>query len=218
MYLHYRWKMGVLWIAPPIIALFGVYKENALFSLGKTHEALLPLSVMILLAALLIPRLRRFLLITLCYVMAFLNIIAYNRLIEEPLPGSLNYTWALTVRILALDGVIFLALLAAALETIRSGAVWARRCYFLSVGLYFGGMGIREYAWDHSIRGVALCITGLAAVVGAVMARDDLEIESETLDDASKQETLLAAHKQALAAKEWRESSNTPDDKTEISS
>jgi hypothetical protein len=202
------------WLAtcfgPPILAGFVVSNEAPLTALSRTHEAMLPLAVMLLMAALLQQRLRQFLVVTLCYGVAFLAIRDTSRVTQIPLPPALNYDWVDALRPVGLWLVAALAVISAVAESIKPGAVWARRCYFGASGLYFAGVGLINYAANHSWRGIVLCVTGGMAFLGCLFAQQIVADEAvasdeEELSDELAQQAREASHRAALQTKEWRD-------------
>jgi hypothetical protein len=197
-----------LYLAPPVVAGIAVWNEVRLTELSRTHEATLPLAIMLLMSALLQPRLRQYLVVTLCYGVAFLAIRDTDRVLQMPLPAALNYDWADALRPISLRAVAVLAAIAGVAESVKPGTVWARRCYFGASALYFTGLGVMNYASSHSWRGMALIVTGLTAFVGCILAHlvvaAEVVSDDELPNDELAQQAREAAHRAALQTKEWR--------------
>jgi len=197
------------YVVPPLVAAFAVWKEPLLTRLSRSHEAMLPLAIMLLLAALLHPRLRQYLVVTLCYGVGCLALHDEQRLARVPLPAALNYDWVDAMRPIGLWLVAGLAAVSGMVETMKPGTVWARRCYFGAAGVYFTGLGFVNYLTFHSWQGVVLSFTGLAAFGGCIMAHRVAAAEAEEAedppDDEILQQTRDTAHHTALRAKEWRD-------------
>lgn len=196
-------------VLPPLLAAFAVWKEPVLNQLGRTHEAMLPLAIMLLLAAILHPQLRQYLVVTLCYGVACLAVHDAQRVAQVPLPAALNYDWVDALRPIGLGAVAVLAAVSGLAETAHPGAVWARRCYFGAAALYFTGLGITNYLMFHSWQAILLCITGITATGGCVMAHRVVAAEAlpdeELPSDERVQQERDAAHHHVLQTKEWRD-------------
>jgi len=164
---------------------------------------------MLLMAALLQQRLRQFLVVTLCYGVGFLAVRDTNRVLQIPLPPALNYDWADALRPIGLWSVAALAAIAGVGESVKPGTVWARRCYFAASALYFTGVGMINYAANHSWRGVVLIFTGITALIGCLFAHRVVEAEVVVSDedvpsDEVAQQKREEAHRAALKTKEWQ--------------
>lgn len=201
-------ELGISLVAPALLALCVVQLEPAFTAWTQGREAILPLSMLLLLSALLHPRLRRLLIVTLCYGVAFLAL--RDALHAQRLPPEMDYDIIAEARPAALILVAGLAAFAAVAETLRPGTTWARRCYFGAAALYFTGIGIINYGWHKSWQSLMLCATGLIALFGCLFAHrivaDEIEAETEeTVNDEALQREREAAHRQVLRAKEWRD-------------
>lgn len=194
---------------PPLLAGFVVSKEPLLTRLSQSHEAVLPLATMLLLAALLHPQLRHYLVVTLCYGVGCLALHDAQRVEQVPLPAALNYDWVDGLRPIGLWLVAGLTAVSGLAETMKPGTIGARRCYFGAAGLYFSGLGIVNWLTFHSWQGVVLCFTGVTAFGGCIMAdrvaAAEAMDEPEMPDDEILQQTRDTAHRAALQAKEWRD-------------
>ncbi len=195
-------------VVPALVALVVVLLEPVLTIWMKGRESVLPLAMLLLLSAMLHPRLRYLLVITLCYGVAFLAL--RDALRVQPLPPVMDYDLIEAARPAALCLVAGLATLAAIGETLRPGAVWARRCYFGAAALYFSGIGLINFVWHNSWQSILLCITGVIALFGCLFAHrivaDETEEEEEVEEsDEIRQQEREAAHMSVLRAKEWRE-------------
>ncbi len=197
-------------IAPAILAGLAVLFEPRLTALAQGREAILPVVVFLLLSSLIHPRSRRLLVITLCYAVAFLAL--RDTFWPRPvvLPPLFDYAVLEDVRIACLLVVAVLAAVAGVGETVQSGAVWARRCYFGAASLYFTGLGVITYGWHGSWQAVLLCAMGAMALYGCLFApsivASEIEIEEEALiSDDAIQQRQLAAHARVLREKEWKD-------------
>jgi len=202
---------------PPLVALLAVWREPMLTAWAQRHEAVLPLGLFLLLWSLLHSRLRYLLVITLCCGVSFLAFRDVFRTAGQPLPPQLDYDFIAASRPAALLVVSALALVAAAVETIRPGTVWARRCYFGAAALYFMGTGVVNWLFNHSWQSVILALTGITAMFGCLFAHrivaseQQPDEEDEEVSDTALQQRTQAAHQQALKSKEWRDTSQESD-------
>lgn len=200
------------WAVPLLLAGGAVALEPWLTGLVAGREAALPLVVFVVLLALLHPRIRTLMTVTLCYGVACMAVRDVVMARNVPLPPNLDY---LIVDALRPVGLLLVAVLAAAAaigETVRPGTVWARRCYFGAAALYFTGTGVINYAWHGSWKGLLLCITGVMALLGSVLAHRIVASEQEEVleagdksSDEEEQRQRDLAHLQTLRAKEWHD-------------
>jgi hypothetical protein len=200
-------------IIPACAALLVVLLEPVFTAWMKGRESVLPLAMLLLLSALLHPRLRHLLIVTLCFGVAFLAL--RDALHVQLLPPMIDYDIIDEVRPAALLIVAGLAAIAAVIESLRPGTVWARRCYFGAAALYFTGIGIINYGWHGSWQSVMLCVTGVIALFGCLFAHrivaDEAAFEAEeVVNDEAIQQEREAAHRKVLRAKEWRDTLADP--------
>lgn len=199
------------WLLPPLVAFAAVSLEAYLSRLWGSHEALLPLVTLVLLAGMVHAELRQFLVVTFCFIVSFLALRDSILSLHMPLPPGLRYDFVDTLRPVALWFVAILAALAGAAETLRLGGLWARRCYFIAAAIYFTEMGILSFAWSHNAGSVFLMVTGVAALAGAVFAHKLADVsQPEEPDSLPPQqdvrlEALEAARHAAVRSKEWRD-------------
>jgi hypothetical protein len=204
-------------LAPALIAFVAVALEPALTAWSHDRAAALPLGTVLLLAVLLHSNMRHLLMITLCYGVSFLALRDIVRLPWSPLPQPLNYEEWEVLRLLDFILVAGLSATAAICETVRSGTVWARRCYFGAACLYFLGLGIITYFRHTSWQAILLAVTGVTAGMGCVFAHkivatEAIEAEADPLQsDEMLQQAREVAHRAALHAKEWRDTLTSPD-------
>ncbi len=197
-------------LIPALAACLIVALEAPLTQWAKQRESVLPISVFILLGALLQPRFRHLLVSTLCYGVSFL---ALRDMLSSRvfLPASLDYENIVRLRSLALLTVAMLAGVAGVAETLNPGTVWARRCYFIASALYFSGIGIINILIYPTWVAYVLAGTGIIAVFGAVFAArivaSDEEVPPVTRgDDEQEQREREERHRRTLRSKEWQDS------------
>lgn len=192
-------------------AVAAVYYEPAFSSWSRGQITALPLVTLLLLSALVHPRLRHMLMITLCFGVSFLALRDIVCLSQTPLPSPLNYEEWEALHVINLLFVAVLSATAAVTETIRPGTVWARRCYFGAAGLYFFGFGIVTYFRHTSWQAIVMIGTGITAGIGCAFAHRIVATETVDSDEAHMpsdemlQQAREAAHRAALQAKEWRD-------------
>lgn len=210
--------------ASAAVAMAAVYYETAFSMWSRGHAAALPLVTLLLLCALLHPRLRHMLMITLCFGVSFLALRDIVRLPQNPLPSPLNYEEWEALRVIDLLFVAALSAAAAVAETVRPGTVWARRCYFGAAALYFFGFGVLTYFRHTSWQAILLMGTGITAGIGCVFAHRIVATEVVDRDEALLpsdevlQQAREATHRAALQAKEWRDNFATVIDERDASS
>ena len=199
-----------------IVAAVAVFCEPWITEWTRGRAAVLPLATLLLLSTLVHPRLRYLLMITLCYGVSFLALRDLCRLSQIPLPAPLNYDAWEILRALDLLLVAGLSAGAGVSETVRPGAVWARRCYFGAAAGYFIGLGIVNFYRFGSWQSILLGTTGLTAAIGCVFAHRIMETEATELDtvglptDEMRQQNREAAHRARLQAREWRDTLTLP--------
>ena len=210
-----RLRSVVAAVAPALLAGLAVLFEPRLTAWAQGREAILPVVVFLLLSSLIHPVSRHLLVVTLCYAVAFLAL--RDTFWPRPLllPPLFDYTILEDVRIACLLVVAVLAAAAGVGETVQSGAVWARRCYFGAASLYFTGLGVITYGWHASWQALLLCAMGAMALYGCLFApsivASEIEIDEEALiSDDAIQQRQLAAHARALREKEWKDPGNVP--------
>jgi len=212
---HRRLHILGLLVIPVLVAYAAVANEYSLTDWASRRETALPVGICVLMAALLHPRFRHGLIITLCYGVAFMAIRDIGRVGHMPLPPSINYDFIDHARPAVLYMVAILSATAALAETFRPGEVWARRCYFGAAALYFTGLGIIHLSKYGSWQAIMLCVTGVTAIFGCVFAHtlvdteEVVEAEEEVLSDEAIQMRVEEAHRRALREKEWHDSSET---------
>lgn len=193
-------------------AALAVWLEQPLTVWFARRGATLPLALLLLLAALMHPRLRHLLLVTLNFGVAFLALRDMLRGGHLPLPPAYDYDTLQAARSVALLLVASLSVISALAEIWNPGTVWARRCYFGAASLYFSGMGLMGVLIHLTWRSLVLLFTGITALIACVTA-DTLVASEMQQEDAPEpvvsdevlQQAREAAHRAALQAKEWRE-------------
>jgi hypothetical protein len=172
---------------------------------------MLPILLFMLLSAILHPRLRALMIVTLCYGVAGMALRDAFFARSIPMPPDMDYLILDTARPIALCIIAALALAAAIGETRQPGTVWARRCYFSAAGLYFIGIGLINIGWHSSWRGYMLLATGLIALGGCLYAplivasEQEASLPDAPADEAQFQQERDDKHQRTLRIKEWRD-------------
>jgi len=198
-------------LTPPLIAGAAVLLESPLTRAFNNREAMLPILLFVLLSAILHPRLRALMIVTLCYGVAGMALRDAVSARSIPMPPDLDYLVLDTARPLALLFVAVLAIASAIGETRQPGTVWARRCYFGAAALYFIGIGLINIGWHSSWRGYMLFAIGLIAAGGCLFAHrivaSELEEEAEakTAEESPYQRDRNEEHRRNLRAIEWHD-------------
>lgn len=198
-------------LAPPLIAAAAVLLESPLTLAFNNREAMLPILLFALLSAILHPRLRALVIVTLCYGVAGMALRDAISARSIPMPPQLDYLILDTARPIALLFVAALAIAAAIGETRQPGTVWARRCYFGAASLYFIGIGLINIGWHSSWRGYMLFSIGLIAAGGCLFApriiASELEEEAQlkSAEESQYQQERNEEHRRNLRAKEWQD-------------
>ncbi len=197
-------------LLPLIVAAAIVSLERFWTGLTGPRDTVLPLATLMFLVAMLHPRLRHFLVITLCFVVCLFIIQARHRIDLLDLPDALRYDLFEAIRPLVVWSIAILAALAGIGESVHPGTDWARRCYFASATLFFLGLGVYDYGWHRSSRSIVLCVTGGVALLFCIFAHrlgneGAGDADAGELSDEGDQSSREAAHRAALIAKEWRD-------------
>jgi hypothetical protein len=204
---YHKLSRNILRLVIPLTAAFVVVRfENRLAAFAQDHPGILPVTLVALVAGLLYPAIRRWLIVTLCFgvgMLAMRDAFSVMRVPEQIdylfLESLYPYGWGL---------LALLACTAGAVEALSPGSVWARRCYFGAAFLYFFGHGALSFLRMHNWQSVVLMMSGLCSLYGIFTARrvvaTELEMEAEDEDlRALEQQRELRA--QRLAACEWHE-------------
>lgn len=197
-------------LLPPVFAALVIWLEPVALSLGRSREATLPFGTLILLAVLLHPRMRYFLVMTLCYAVAMLALRDTWKIGHFHTPFPIQSDLLEPAMLVGLWTVAVLATVAGIGESIQSGMLWVKRCYFAAAALYFFGLGLVNYELHGSWLAVVQIVSGLFALVCFIFADRTMLTEAgedadEPVNDEVLQQALEAAHRTALQAKEWRD-------------
>ena len=202
-------------LAPPLIAGAALLLEAPLTRAFNHREAMLPVVLFVLLSAVLHPRLRTLVIVTLCYGVAGMALRDAFSARSTPMPPDMDYLILDTARPVTLLLVAALAIASAIGETRQPGTVWARRCYFGAAALYFIGIGLINIGWHSSWRGYMLFVIGLIAAGGCfsasrIVASEQEEEQAEKdFADSQYQVERNEAHQRILQAKEWHDPKET---------
>ncbi len=171
---------------------------------------MLPLIMLLVGTTLLIPRLRNQVIVAMCFGVAFLAVRDSFHTHLWDVPFTMDRKLANILILCALLLIAALSIVAAVLETLNPGNVWARRLYFSAAALYCTGLGIRYYGPHGSLQTIVLCGTGLMAVFAGLYAHrivvpEQAEPVRHTMSDEAEQRLRDAEHLRALRDKEWQD-------------
>jgi len=195
-------------VLPPLVAGLCVLYSQRIMTWTATHETAFLLFLFAIVGCLLHVKMRRIVIITLCYGVSCLA--ARDIFFTMGLPASIRTGIYPALRMIALASISLLTLAAAAGESFFPGTVIARRCYFAGASLYFFGTGYINFIKLHSWQSMMMLITGAAALLAAIYARAIVESETEEALDLpgdSEDLTKLRAqeHHRRVLAKEWKD-------------
>lgn len=202
-----HWTRPALRLVVPLAAAFVViHLETPFAALAQRRPAVLPITMVALVAGLLSPYIRRWLIVTLCFGISLLA--WHDTFRDVPLPLEMSYPLVESIYPFLWGLLAVLAFVAGAAEALRPGSVWARRCYFAAASVYFSGHGLMAFLKQHDWQSIVLLVTGVISLVGAITAPRVVASESapDPLDDDLR--TLAEEREQRaarLAAREWRE-------------
>ena len=154
--------------APAIPALLAVLLEARLKRWAAEREAILPLILFLLISSLVYPRVRALMMVSLCYGVAFLALRDAIASSHQSLPPAIAYDFVEVLRPILYVIVAGLAIASAYIQTVNSGQVWARRCYFGAAAVYFLSTGVITYAGARGQQGIFLMICGGMALFGSL--------------------------------------------------
>ena len=200
----------LLFIATSVfVAAISVFLEKIITTAMEKREAVLPITLCLVLWAVLHSGLRRWMVVTLCYGVGFMALRDVTSARQYPLPPIIDYLWVDTARPLGLFVVFLLAASAGYGETVRPNNIWTKRCYFGAAGIYFLGIGLLNWLWHFSWRGVALTGTGVIALLGCLFANQIADTEEDGEEEIPNDEILQqqrdSIHYRTLLAKEWHD-------------
>ena len=193
---------------PPIIAMLSVLYSRQIMVWTTSHETAFLLFVFVIVGCLLHVKMRRIVIITLCYGVSCLA--ARDIFFTLGLPVGLRTGLYPAMRMLALGTISILTLAAAVCESLYPGTVIARRCYFAGAALYFFGTGYINFIQLHSWQSIMMLITGCSALGAAIYAKVIVESETEeALDLPADSEDLTQIraqeHHKRVLAREWKD-------------
>jgi hypothetical protein len=208
-----RWEQLPPWTrpaarltAPLLLAYLAITLEPYLTDLANHRPGVLPVAMVALIFAILIQRLRRWLIVTLCFGIFVLAL----RDMTNPviIPPQIDYV---VVERLIPYAWLLLALcagFAGAAEALRPGSVLARRFYFATAAIYLGGHGSMALLREPSFTAAVLLVSGLLAVVGVVRAEKIVANEVPTPEQSADLKAIAAREQgraDRLREREWRD-------------
>lgn len=207
-----RWKRPVMRLVVPLtIAYAAIALEGPLTAFAVDHPGTLPVAMVSLVACLLLPAARRWIIVTLCFG---ISLLAWRDTFRPVwIPPAIDYEMVERIYPFGWALLALLASVAGVAEALRPGSVWARRCYFATATVYFGGHGIFSFIKFPNWQSAVMIATGLVAAVGIFNAQRIVASEKQ---QAAEDEDIvaLAAEPQRrsarLADREWREGPERP--------
>jgi len=173
--------------------------------LAHARPGFVPIAIALLMLGLLLPRVRHWVIVTLCFSVALLA--GRDTFRPAPLPPALNNRLFDLIYPEVWLSVALLAAAAGILEAIRPGSLAARRCYFGTAALYCFGHGLTKFLWEPAWEPLIIMITGLVAGLGVGFAhRLDAEPREPAQDEQTGEERLSRQRSERIAAHEWLES------------
>lgn len=195
----------LLRLSAPLLAAYLMIRLEPVFStLAAERPGVLPVAMVALIGGILTPRVRRWLIVTLCYCIALL---AIRDVSATTLPPVLNYPQIERLVPAGWATLAALASLAAIMEARVPGSVGGRRCYFGAASLYFIGHGLFGFLKSANWSSLVLLVTGVIAMAGVfyapriVLAENEME-EDEDMRALAEREAMRAAR---LASREWKD-------------
>jgi hypothetical protein len=199
-------KPALRLLVPMAVALIVLRSEQQLTILAQERPGVIPVAMVALVAGLLSPYVRRWLIVTLCFGISLLALRDTFRIV--PLPPAVDYVWVERIYPFGWGLLSLLAALAGAVEALQPGSVLARRCYFAAASLYFSGHGLISFLKVHNWQSLILFLTGLVALVGVFTAHRIVAAEEATASEDADIQALAernAERERRLASREWRE-------------
>lgn len=196
----------VLGVSAFVVAASSSILNARIDSWLATHQVALPAGIFLLLAAMFVPRLRRFLIVTLCFAVGLFTLRQGFSAYLSVSSGATKTVFLDEVCASFLFVVSFLMLFAGIGETFQAEQVWTRRCYLGGASIYFLLQAYVAYSLFGSARSIIFAVAGIAAFGGMIFARRLVEIPGvNPPEDNSLQLSKDAAHRATLIAKEWRD-------------
>jgi hypothetical protein len=201
------WKRALIWVAAPfVIALAVIELEGWLANAAIARPGILPVVMVALVAGMLMPTARRWLIVTLCFGIGLLAFRDTFRIV--PIPAEIDYVIVEQLYPVGWMSLSLLAFGAGIAEALRPGSVWARRCYFAAAFVYFTGHGLISFLKFHQWQSLVMLATGAIAVFGIATAKRVIASEDDTTEEAdikalAEQNARRSAR---IADREWRES------------
>jgi hypothetical protein len=200
----------LLRIVLPLAAAFIVLdSEGALVALAQSRPGIVPVSIAALLGGLLVPYVRQWLIVSLCFGISLLAV--KDSFWANARIGTFDYIWLAHAYKIAWGFLALFAAGAAIVEALKPESIWARRCYFAAAALYFGGHGVTAFLKKPSWEALVLTATGIVAVAGVFFADRIVNSEEENEpedEDVVAHRERVARRSAALASREWRDPSD----------
>jgi hypothetical protein len=207
-----RWKRPIMKLVVPLILAYAIIAlEGPIAAFAVDHPGLLPVAMVSLVACLLMPAARRWVVVTLCFGIGLLALRDTFRPVW--IPSAIDFVVVERVYPFGWALLAILALVAGVAEALRPGSVWSRRCYFAAATVYFGGHGLFSFIKFPNWQSAVLMATGVVAIFGIFNAHRIVAAENAEAEDDEDIRALAAETQRRsarLADREWREAAEQP--------
>jgi hypothetical protein len=193
-------------VVPALAAGIAVYFESRFSGFFRARPGLLPIAMFLLMGALLIARWRRWLIVCLCFGVAWMAL--RDALGPLRLPPELDYVKVERIYPFAWGLLALLAACAGCAEALQPSSVLARRAYFAAAAVYLIGHGSLGLLLGRGGGAWVLLACGVCATVGVFVAHRIVEreeappVEDQDLVDMRRRQQERSA---ALQQREWKE-------------
>ncbi len=199
-------KTSARLFGPLLLAYLLILSEPLLAALVRDRPGILPVAMVALVIGIVIARVRRWLIVTLCYGIGLLALGDLQHLV--PLPPEMDYVLVEQVYPYGWALLAIIALVAGAAEALYPASIWARRAYFAAAAVYLGGHGLIGILTRANYNDVILFLTGIFAAAGVfyapkIVAREEQD-ERDDEDLRALQERAVE-RKKSLSRLEWQE-------------
>jgi len=159
-----RWKRILETVLPILAALAAVRVKHVVHQMGGSSVSTLLLAMVVI--ALLIPQLRRYVLVLICFGVCVFSL-------DRMWGGVQTVNWSEAVWtdyafVMMWFGIAFFSGLAGVGEVWFDGARWSQQSYLLAVALYFIGHGGSEWLQSKRMYAVFLLLVGFVAMGGVL--------------------------------------------------
>jgi len=187
-------------VVPLTAAMMVVTFEREFAQLVRSRPGVIPVLLVAMLGGMLLPQVRHWLIVGLCFGISALAV--RDALRATDVPMAVQWPFIAAVYMSAWVLIALLAAGAGAVEALKPGSVWAKRCYFAAAAMYCAGRGI---LWFPSWESIVFLTTGGVSAIGIFLAPRTIWVEPKDEDqDARAHRERTAVRYAALAAREWK--------------